>query len=634
MSILGQKPNCFARRLVPIFTKQLSIAVFIAIFSLIGWIAVSASLFGYDFIEYISYLTGPGRSRISVLWINGFIWGAALVIPLLFSGRIFLSVLWFALFVGTVSIANHLKLEQTKIVIQPFDLYALRNAGFLLQYVTVPAWLFLFGLVSAILTIWLKLRRTRVNWSFFERLPLCLVFLAFSVLIIFRIATDIGINRWFMSKTNVRVIFGDPVYEARTNGLGLSFLLNIPSMRLHPPEGYSDERARHILSLFPAENQRPTQLNPPTNIVAIMVESLFDIESLDLKFNMSPIRHFKALSQEGVYGSVVSPVFGGNTANAEFELLTGLPLAALPPYSIPYQNYLSHPISSIVRDLAENGYHTSAFHNYTRGYWRRSVIYPFLGFEDFYGLEDMNDSRKKFGYPDDEIVFDKVLHDFETSKGRQFRFAVTVNTHGPYSSEIVSEDDRIWLVDQNGRRRDDITREEQRLLIFANRLYVADERLGAFMERIRSFPETVVIVFGDHQPIVSAPFIDSIPTEKILGSNVNYVTEPENMRRFVVPMFVWHSEGRQKLPPIEISGPLYCFGAKFFSTYRLTQSRYSRFLVDRCRHSLALSPWSAPRTQDLDVMKEFQSQAYYRMNSENIETIARENEPSPGREKL
>ena len=76
-----------------------------------------------------------------------------------------------------------------------------------------------------------------------------------------------------------------------------------------------------------------------------------------------------------------SSVKGGNTANTEFEFLTGLSMYFLPTGSIPYQQYIKSEVPSLASQLSSVGYTSVSMHPYYPKGWNRdtepiSVIGP------------------------------------------------------------------------------------------------------------------------------------------------------------------------------------------------------------------------------------------------------------------
>lgn len=128
-------------------------------------------------------------------------------------------------------------------------------------------------------------------------------------------------------------------------------------------------------------------------------------------------------------------VKGGNTANTEFEFLTGDTMAFLPAGSIPYQQYITKDTPSMASYLKSLGYETYAMHPYYASGWNRDKIYPLLGFDSFYSSTDFYGSTYERGYIDDSSCVDKIIETYEKKDAGTpaFIFNVTMQNHSPYT---------------------------------------------------------------------------------------------------------------------------------------------------------------------------------------------------------
>lgn len=80
----------------------------------------------------------------------------------------------------------------------------------------------------------------------------------------------------------------------------------------------------------------------PVNLIVIMNESFSDLtETFGLETNEDPMPFLHGLTENTVKGTAYSSVFGGTTANSEFEFLTGNTMAFLPDGTVPFQMYVT-----------------------------------------------------------------------------------------------------------------------------------------------------------------------------------------------------------------------------------------------------------------------------------------------------
>ena len=99
------------------------------------------------------------------------------------------------------------------------------------------------------------------------------------------------------------------------------------------------------------------------NIIVVMNESFSDLSVLgDFEVNKDYMTFLHRLfegEENTVTGMLNVSVCGGNTANTEFEFLTGNTMAFLPQGSIPYQQYINGRLPSLAEHLSSLGYHAS-----------------------------------------------------------------------------------------------------------------------------------------------------------------------------------------------------------------------------------------------------------------------------------
>lgn len=85
-------------------------------------------------------------------------------------------------------------------------------------------------------------------------------------------------------------------------------------------------------------------------------------------------------------------VFGGTTANSEYEFLTS-DAVGLYSNAIPYSKYFHSrdSYSGSVFILKEQGYETTAFHPYLSSGWNRPQVYHVMGFDYIIFSEDIDE---------------------------------------------------------------------------------------------------------------------------------------------------------------------------------------------------------------------------------------------------
>ena len=184
---------------------------------------------------------------------------------------------------------------------------------------------------------------------------------------------------------------------------------------------------------------------------------------------------------------------GGNTADSEFEFLTGNTMAFLPVGSIPYQQYIKSTTPSLASYLKSIGYATYAQHPYYGSGWNRDTVYPLLGFDNLSFMQDYSNQRFVRKYISDETSFDKIIETYENKPDGQpaFIFNVTMQNHGGYTDTYYGFDNTVTADKLNNSALDQ----------YLSLIKLTDEDLKSLIEYFSNVDEkTIVVFFGDHQP--------------------------------------------------------------------------------------------------------------------------------------
>ena len=206
-------------------------------------------------------------------------------------------------------------------------------------------------------------------------------------------------------------------------------------LRIDEPNGYSKEYAQ---SLLDEQTETSSTADDLPNIVVIMDECFSDPTVLgDFSCNEDFMPYIRSLldgAPNTISGHLYVSVLGGNTANSEFEYLTGDSMAFLPSGSIPYQQYLNKYALSIVSHMKELGYSTTAMHPYNASGWNRSSVYEKMGFGQFLSLKNFHHGEQLRKYVSDQADFEEVLDVLNQSTDPAFIFNVTMQNHSSYGT--------------------------------------------------------------------------------------------------------------------------------------------------------------------------------------------------------
>lgn len=336
-----------------------------------------------------------------------------------------------------------------------------------------------------------------------------------------------------------------PAVMNKRDGNVVAFLMEMEYLDVEKPEGYSPREAGAYYRSYESEELQaalgnPKDLNRP-NIIVIMDEAFSDLSVLgELKMSQDEMPFIHSLCRGGENissGYLNVSVLGGNTANTEFEFLTGNTMQFLPQGSVAYQQYVKESLPALPSYLQSLGYETVAMHPYYADGWERDRVYPLLGFERFLALEDFRGAEKIRRYVSDRACFDKIIDLYEEKEAGKplFVFNVTMQNHGGYDEEFDNF--------QNTVSAEGITAKS--LPAYLSLLKETDEALQELIEYFSGAEEdTLIVFFGDHQPSAYV----SNPILRANGVNPDGLTEEENLLRYKVPYVIWSNfdteEGR------------------------------------------------------------------------------------------
>ncbi len=389
--------------------------------------------------------------------------------------------------------------------------------------------------------------------------------------------------------------------RAEERGLLYSWYCQASSASLAAPEGYSSEAAEELLAAW-----APAEGTADVRVIVVMNESLADYSLIGSPRFRDPLPFLHSLVERGeaFEGRLAVSVFGGGTANTEYEFLTGHSMAFLPEGSTPYLQYVDGKEESLASELKSLGCAATAIHPYYSEEWNRSQVYRFFGFDRFVSGVDFGDSLKANGksvtatVPENLITFgdgplyvrglisDRSCYERILEEDADFTFAVTMQNHGGYEYDgadftsreyVTGEVRKDWegtlalqglLYSIQSSSTEEEVRKVNQYLTCAD---LSDQAFEYLLEELgKSERKTVVLLFGDHQPglLISEHYVD---TEE--GVDPDYT----------VPYFLWANFD------MEFDAPAY------------TSPNYLSAILKK-NAGLPLTPWDQFR---LDMMEKY-----------------------------
>lgn len=390
----------------------------------------------------------------------------------------------------------------------------------------------------------------------------------------------VGAGYWMFWSKNapanmIRISGFDSKRSYKKRGSTLAFLLTIKASRIEKPENYSLDEVKKIASNYRSDkaiDAKKTNRSTP-NIIAIMNEAYSDLSYIGkLKTSAPFMPYFDSLKENTIKGRLHTSIFGGSTANTEYEFLTGNSLAFMPLHIVAYNSKVHEGHPSIARQLTANGYGGNiSFHPGTAESYNRNVVYPYLGFKKHLSLEDYKNPDRVRAYVSDKFDFQQIIKEYEKYRqsGKEnpfWLFNVTIQNHSDfkYSSGVVEK--RVKILD-------DAVVEEQAEQ-YLNLIRITDDALKMLVEYFSNVNEpTVIVMFGDHQPRVGDEFYNALESRNTYNSSLE-----KTEGRFQVPFMIWSNYDIKEQQDVQISANY--LGSYILDKLKLPMTGYDKFLMD------------------------------------------------------
>ncbi|KRA29607.1 hypothetical protein ASD81_21825 [Nocardioides sp. Root614] len=476
-----------------------------------------------------------------VIWVLvGFLWAVL--------GRLWWSIGLVMALALTVGIGNLVKIQLREEPVYPSDLDFVREPGFLTSMVSpvflVVALAMIVGVVVAAVRIGRRMSsrypRPRLR-SLPREQALAVLGLRLGVGVIttlllmqtthfnqpgnvWRGLYELRGNDWryWSQKTNYR-----------SNGFVGGFLFNMPVSAMAKPQGYDEAEMARIADRYDALagdlNAERTGSLDDVNVVLVLSESFTDpteLKGFDLE--RDPIPRTRALMKQTTSGHMLAQMYGGGTANMEFETLTGQSLGLFRPQMLsPYQmlvpDHADYP--SAVGWFKSHGHDAIAVHPYRVGMYKREQVYERFGFQSFIHDTTIGETETIDDNPyiSDKSAFDEVLTQIGEHDKPLLVNLVTMQNHIPVEDNY---DDPIKVTGAGGNGK--------KIGQYARGLEHTDEALAPFLEKLKAGPEkTIVLFYGDHLP--------GIYSSKVKNDNAG-------LSLYRTPFLIWSSEPGHNVP--------------------------------------------------------------------------------------
>jgi len=227
------------------------------------------------------------------------------------------------------------------------------------------------------------------------------------------------------------------------------------------------------------------------NVHIIVLESFYDPMTLGEQWvPEDPFpAEFRALWDATGKSTALSPVFGGYTANAEFEVLCGFPVTE---NAVFFEGWLRRRVPCLPDVLGKAGYRTVASHPNVAGFWNRTLAYRLVGFDEYISKSAFDMSDRVGSFLLDHSYYDQLFEQLGPLDAKPtLNYMLTYHGHLPYPN--------------NENYPDQIRAGQDAPLLhgYLNHLWYKSRDLMERLEQLRaSDPSALIVIFGDHLPFL------------------------------------------------------------------------------------------------------------------------------------
>ena len=415
-----------------------------------------------------------------------------------FFNNLILAISLSSLVMLIVAIANYYKMLVVGEPIYPSDLSMISNIDEIIGYVKnllSPTLIIGLLVIIALLAILSFICRKGFKLTMKLRVIFFAIFIAYLASI------------FYYEKSPLKPLVNSTVYFTKwnqlnnyqQNGFLFGFITNLQNDLMIKNDHYTEANLQKIMDDYTKKAEdynESADLSQQPNIITIVSESLSDPTIFNqLTFSEDPLPNLRQYLETYSSGHFLSPFKGNRTANVEFEYLVGFTNSLLLEGTIPFQQALSSKpeIPSFISFMDQLGYTSVAIHPNNAAFYKRSQVYPALGFDEFLSIDKMKhldyiDSQK---YVSDQSVFDELYAELEAADRPIFAYGLTMANHIAIFDKKFGEN-TIEVLDANREHNTEME-------TYAEGLKQTDLALKEFITKIENYDEpTLVIFFGDH----------------------------------------------------------------------------------------------------------------------------------------
>ncbi|MGI6736277.1 MAG: LTA synthase family protein [Anaerovoracaceae bacterium] len=385
----------------------------------------------------------------------------------------------------------------------------------------------------------------------------------------------------FLKKNDIYVSGFRPKWSYQSHGYTLAFFITLRGSHVSKPDAYTPQTVEDIAAAYSSDraDAQVTVSKKTPNIIVIMNEAYSDPRVIaDFSTNREFMPCYKSLKKNTIKGTLHTSIFGGSTANTEFEFLTGNSMAYLPYHVVAYNNNIKTKLPSLATTLTAEGYGgITAFHPGMNNSYNRSKVYPRLGFRNYISLEDMKNPDLLRAYVSDKCDYETVMQEYrryrrKNQKKPWFLFNVTIQNHSDYKLTSGYVGSAIHISDAE--------LEQEEATQYLNMIKKSDDALKELIRYFKKVDEpTIVVLFGDHQARLEDEFYEELMRRAEKNTNLSELEVSE--LQYQVPFMIWANYGIDSRKDVTLSANY--LQSYLLQTLNLPMTGYDKFLMDLYR---------------------------------------------------
>ena len=459
------------KKLLPIFSTTLFYLLYYLISTFKFDVQLDASAIFYDFLMQL----GIGYILFAI------------------SKHFWIFLIIQALVMGMLYVGNAVKMSFFGGPIIPDDVFALRSLLLILE-----GWRFLaVAIPMAAIASLLLFNFSMRHWSaYLASLTVTLLGITLvykPVMILDPLDKQLGNSKW--DQRSNYLSRGPALYSLQEGARFFTLVDKSPDL------DEAQMAAENLLSVGPSP-KHVTESKPftPRNIHIVLLESFWDPSELKkAHYTQNPLApDFRKLWKNTGYSHALVPVFGGGTANSEFEVLCGFPVTK---GSVKFERQLLNAVPCLPHILADKGYRTVVSHPNVPVFWNRVNAYRNIGFQTYWSKQDflLDDMNREF--LSDASLYRQVMEKISGSLDNKQPILDYIVTYFGHWNYPLSESRPNKISSRS---------KVEEVSSYANTIYYKSRELMAFLDQLRQRdPDSIIVAFGDHLPNLGEGYVDS-----------------------------------------------------------------------------------------------------------------------------